>query len=279
LSGEISKEGIANLHWKKNAEPDLYGYRVYRANAAGEEFVQVSRKPVTDTTFTDTLEVKTLAKFVFYKLVALDKHFNPSGFSDFLELKRPDVIPPAPPSFTEVVSKTNGVYLVWNASPSEDVIRHELYRTEAGKEEWLQLSVFADTTTRYTDISANAGSVYSYKVRAVDRGDLRTDSRPISAKKLDSGLRPGVASFRATADRSNQQIILRWTYKETGVESFLLYRAEPGKPMRLYQTLDGKQTELTDTDLFINTLYQYRIKAVFKDGSESAFSKALEMDY
>jgi fibronectin type 3 domain-containing protein len=279
LAGAINKEGLVSLHWPQSSEPDLYGYRVYRANSPDEEFVQVSRQPIRDTIFTDTIEAKTLAKRIYYKLVALDNHFNPSAFSKQLELKRPDVVLPAPPSFTEVVATTAGVYLAWNRSSSDDVRQHELYRTEAGREEWSRIAHFTDTVSRYTDASAAATTTYTYKVRAVDEGGLTTESKPFNGKKLDLGIKPAVSAFKATVDRAGEQIVLRWTYKEEGVASYLLYRAEPGKPMRLYKTLEANTTSFTDTHLFINTLYQYRLKAVFADGEESAFSKVVEVNY
>ncbi len=279
LAGEITEEGIVKLTWKDNTEPDLLGYRVYRANSLNQEFVQVTRKAVEAAAYTDTIQVKTLAKAIYYKVVAIDTRFNPSDFSEPVELKRPDVLPPAPPSFTGVTSETSGVLLAWNRSASDDVAKQEIYRTENGKENWVLLAELPDTTQVYADASADAKVTYTYKVRAIDNATLFTDSKPFSGKRLDTGLKPAVAAIKATADREKMQIVLRWDYREADIKSFLIYRAEPGKPLRLYKTLSAQQSELLDTNLYINTIYQYRIKVLFADGSESGFSKVVEVNF
>jgi hypothetical protein len=40
-----SEIGIFMISWKKGNEPDLYGYRVYRANSLKEEFSQITKEP------------------------------------------------------------------------------------------------------------------------------------------------------------------------------------------------------------------------------------------
>jgi hypothetical protein len=47
------KEGI-ELIWRKNAEPDLLGYYVYRRKSGEEEFKRLNESPVTKETYLDT---------------------------------------------------------------------------------------------------------------------------------------------------------------------------------------------------------------------------------
>lgn len=279
LAGEITNEGVVQLSWKENTEPDLLGYRVYRGNSLKEEFVQVTKKGVDTAAFTDTIQLESLARKIYYKVVAIDRRYNPSKFSEPIELKRPDVLPPAPPSFTSVISETSAVYLRWNRSASSDVAKQEIYRTKAEQENWTLLTQLPNTVQTYEDASGDVKVTYTYKIRAIDEVQLFSDSKPFSGKKLDTGLKPDVTVMRGTADRENMQIALRWDYNQAGVESFLLYREEPGKPMYLYKTLDSKQREFIDADLFINTIYEYRLKVLFTDGSESGFSKAVQVNY
>ncbi len=46
------KEGI-ELNWRKNAEPDLLGYYVYRRKSGEEEFKRLNESPVTKETYLD----------------------------------------------------------------------------------------------------------------------------------------------------------------------------------------------------------------------------------
>ena len=47
------KEGI-ELNWRKNPEPDLLGYHVYRRKSGDEEFRRLNERPVTKETYLDT---------------------------------------------------------------------------------------------------------------------------------------------------------------------------------------------------------------------------------
>ena len=47
------KEGM-ELSWRKNAEPDLLGYHVYRRKSGEEEFKRLNENPVTKETYLDT---------------------------------------------------------------------------------------------------------------------------------------------------------------------------------------------------------------------------------
>jgi len=65
--------GATHLHWSPNAEPDLYGYRLYRGSSAG--FVPGPGNLIAapaDTGFSDPVAG------AFYKLTAIDVHGNES---------------------------------------------------------------------------------------------------------------------------------------------------------------------------------------------------------
>ena len=46
------KEGI-ELNWRKNAEPDILGYHIYRRKSGEEEFKRLNESPVTQETYLD----------------------------------------------------------------------------------------------------------------------------------------------------------------------------------------------------------------------------------
>jgi fibronectin type 3 domain-containing protein len=47
------KEGM-ELSWRKNPEPDLLGYYVYRRESGEEEFKRLNESPLTQETYLDT---------------------------------------------------------------------------------------------------------------------------------------------------------------------------------------------------------------------------------
>ncbi|MCF6404139.1 hypothetical protein L3C95_14690 [Chitinophaga filiformis] len=278
LSGLISDSGIVSLKWKANTEEDIYGYRVFRANGPDEEFVQVTRAPVRTNAFTDTITVKTLTKYIYYKLVALDGHFNPSDFSVVLKLKRPDVIPPVPPVFTDAHTDQQSVFLQWQPSTSEDVVMHKVMR--AADTTWQEIAAFktADSILQYIDTTARRGVKYNYAIAAIDDSGLKSISKTLSLQRLDMGSLEGEKTLKAAIDRDNKHIQLKWKRAE-GTTRIWVYRSAEGGPMRLFKTLDGNVQEFIDTDLLVNTIYRYKVKLQRQSDGASLFTEEITVNY
>ncbi|KAA2238699.1 hypothetical protein F0L74_21000 [Chitinophaga agrisoli] len=279
LVGQVDDKGIVQLQWQPNQETDLYAYRVFRANDSTVEFVQVTKEPIKATRFTDTIEIKTLTREVYYKLVALDGHYNPSAFSPVLTLRRPDVVPPVPPAFTAQRSEVDGIYLQWQRSTSKDVARHELLRsTDTGWQPLLRVPV-GDTLHAFTDTSAVPGRSYRYCVAAVDSSQLRSLSQPLTAARINMGSPAVKNALKAVIDREHKSIVLRWQVP-ADVTQLWLYKAIPGQPFRLYRTLEPGEKELEDTGgLFINTAYRYKMKVFRGTSGDSFFTETITVNY
>ncbi len=278
LVGEVDNKGIVKLQWQPNQETDIYAYRVFRANDSTVEFVQVTKEPVKAASFTDTIEIKTLTRQVYYKLQALDGHYNPSAFSPVLTLRRPDVVPPVPPAFTAQRSEVDGIYLQWQTSTSKDVASHELLRSiDTGWQLLLRIPV-ADTLHAWTDTSATPGRSYRYCVAAIDSSHLRSLSQPLTAARINMGSTASKNALKATIDRDHKSIILRWQLP-AGVTQLWLYKATPGQPLRLYKTLEPGDKELEDTGLFINTAYRYKMKVFRGTSGDSFFTETITVNY
>jgi fibronectin type 3 domain-containing protein len=282
LAGRVDSTGRVVLQWRANTEKDLYGYRVYRANFLSEEFSQVTVGPVPDTVFTDTINVRTLTRSVYYKVMAVDRSQNPSGFSAPLALKRPDLLPPVSPVFVTVNASDKGIELRWINSSSTDVERHLLYRRPVGKPEWEPVAAFkrADSVVRYLDVNTGIITTYEYTLVAEDERGLRSQlAKPVTAKRIDTGIRPAMAEMSVMADRERRQIVLGWNGSRKDVDRYLIYRSEAGGPLRLYKTLPAGTSAFRDKQLTVNTTYSYRVKAQYLDGAQTAFSEAISVNY
>lgn len=282
LSGSIDSLGLVTLKWKANSEKDLSGYRVYRANFANDEYSQITVSPLIDTVFRDTISVNNLTKSIYYKVIAVDHHANPSDFSKSLLLKRPDLIPPVAPVFTDIKSTDNSVIITWSNSSSDDVINHILYRRYNNEEVWTKLKEFKLSlpVTTYTDFDVKANNQYDYKLVAIDESNLESPpSQTVGVKMVDNGLRPPMEKIKAFVDRSSKFISLSWNYGENDIEKFMIYRGKLGEPLRLYASLPNKSNEFKDEQLIINTSYIYCVKASFTNGAQSFFSEKIIVKY
>ncbi len=116
------------LRWKANTEKDIKGYRIFRSNHPQHEFMNIHPAVVLDTLYIDTININTLTKNIYYRVMAIDLRENRSDLSEILQLKRPDKIPPVTPLIKDFVVEKGRIVLNWLGSSSEDVVLHRIYR-------------------------------------------------------------------------------------------------------------------------------------------------------
>jgi fibronectin type 3 domain-containing protein len=78
----VSTAGAINLIWEANAEADLAGYHVLRAQLPDTRLIRVTSTPIQDASFLDN--VQPGARFV-YAVTAVDKAGNISEPSNRVE--------------------------------------------------------------------------------------------------------------------------------------------------------------------------------------------------
>ncbi|MDB5036065.1 MAG: hypothetical protein JWQ98_3306 [Chlorobi bacterium] len=280
LAGDVDSNGVVRLRWNANGEKDLKGYRVFYANQDDHEYQQLTTDITNDTTFTDTLTLQTLSREIYYKVVALDNHFNHSGFTSPLTLTKPDVVPPAPPLISDMSVDARGITLAWKPSPSSDVVEHVLYRRASGEEIWKPVARGADRSfTGFTDTTAGIGVVYEYSLDARDdAGHLSPRSNVVSGRVYPSATARNVDGIKGAVDRERKRIVLRWN-APAGVTKIYLYKATDKGGMTMYRSLDGTATEFVDTEIFSGATYRYGVKAVTETGGESSMTTTDQIQY
>ena len=199
-----------------------------------------------------------------------------------LELKRPDVLPPVSPVFKSSKSAPEGVYLEWVNSTSTDVKEQLLYRSIPTSKDWKLIAVFnvKDSITHYLDKEADSTNYCAYTLIAKDESNLEsTPADPVKGKKLDTKIREGINKVFVNVEREKGIFELSWKKPAGTVNRFIVYRAAGEKPLTLFTSIDGNATSFTDDNVQPNTQYQYSIKIVFTDGSQSVFSEKAIVKY
>ncbi|MDJ1482970.1 hypothetical protein QNI16_20880 [Cytophagaceae bacterium YF14B1] len=277
LTGKVDSTGVVFLQWNDGKEADLFGYRVYRANSLKEEFREITPRTLKQTGLYDTIPVNTLTKKVYYKVVAVDRNYNPSAYSSPLTLNRPDRIAPVAPVFRIAQVKGDSIQLQWTKSSSDDVSRYHLYRQE--KENRVSVKEWTSSTVpvAYAEKDLIVGQRYTYILQAIDSaGNIgEVTSREIW---YETGVREGITPS-VIADRKKNLIRVSWKYTQPGVSKYVLYRAKESQPLVIYQTLDATTAQFEDTSVTVGTTYSYCIKAFFKGGMQSVMSKPVTVSY
>jgi fibronectin type 3 domain-containing protein len=280
LSGTIDTAGVVRLLWRKNAERNLLGYRVLRANAPDHEFTQLTGQVWHDTLFTDTVEVNTLTRFIYYKIAAVNNRYNHSEMTPVLALKRPDMVPPDAPVFTNVQATDSSVMLKWAASTSEDVKSHVLYRRTDETQSWTMLATLSRIDAMYVDKAVTQNVMYEYEIEAVDSSGLKAMAElPVQGRPYDTGVRPTVSGLRGSYDAAQKKVVLNWLYKPVKQEKFfyLIYRSALNTPLNHYKSIQQTQSTFADDALLGNGMYTYAVKVITDSGAESPLSERVQV--
>lgn len=270
LKGSIDSMGVVKIEWDKNTEPDLLGYMVYKANAADHVFTPVTPDFLADEFFADSTTLRTLTKKIYYRVVAFDKSRRASPYSEILELKKPDRVPPVSPVFDDFSVSDSTAMLHWVPSSSEDVKTQILYRKEEGENtEWRELTRLDAFKNTYIDKTVLPHHIYNYTLVAVDDSKLISEkSFSIQVKPYDSGIRRGVQNLRATKTMDGKQILLAWNVNPNTAHRVLIYRKINQSGLVLVEGLPSTASQFIDKSAQTGQ-FQYALKVLYKDGGES----------
>jgi fibronectin type 3 domain-containing protein len=275
IKGTVDSLGIVTLSWNANTEDDLAGYRIFRSNYADDGYVKINNEQIIATSFNDTLSLRVLSKNVYYKLAAIDKHYNESELTNALTIIRPDTIPPAPPVFRNYMVTDSSIVVYWNNSPSEDVKDHLLFRRKAGETAWKRINPVNDTTEWYNDKDVVNQTVYQYIIIAADKTGLESKpGNPIEIRATGAqNVTATIKKLNARANLIGKTILITWEPAQTQrIAKYALYRAVDNEPIILYRTLDSNQRSFSDDNVNISHNYHYRIQAITSDGIRSVLS-------
>ena len=272
LKGVIDTLGVVKLSWENNSEPDLKGYKIFRADTPNQEFTMLNKYSETTPSYSDTINLRSFNPKVYYRIMALDWRYNESEYSDVLVLNRPDKIPPTSPVFDSYKLLPDGVSLKWIKSSSDDVAKEMVYRksvTGESTDVWEKIyETVNDTISIFEDKKVIPGTKYLYTMVAIDKSGLESNpSPPLSINVMGQLVKPGVKGLYASVDRENKFVNLSWRFNEPNAEELLLYKKEKEGEYILYKTLNPSQKQFVDQGLNPNTTYLYALKVVFNDGN------------
>lgn len=280
LKAIVDAKGNVTLTWDKNAEPDLRGYKILKANALHEEFVQINKEFAIEPKFKDKLNLKTLTRTIFYSVIATDKRYNNSFKCTPIEVKRPDTISPVKPILTNLEVKPNGIKVNWINSSSEDVKYYVLYRSSGIQNKEVKLKEWQaiDSLISFLDTNVVLGEGYKYRLLVSDEDDnISISNNPFV--KYETGYRKKLTDVKFEVDRVLKTVKLKWNYNANDVEKFVLYRAKQGAPLTIIKTFNAKTKEFIDSTLSIGNIYEYRLKPVYTNGAEGIISDAVIVEY
>ncbi|MEM9258905.1 MAG: hypothetical protein AAGA62_04600, partial [Bacteroidota bacterium] len=271
LTGRIDSLGRVFLLWEPGTEPDLLGYRVYRSHARKREFLQVTSEVQHRNFFFDSTSLLVLNETILYQIVAVDNHYNPSEYSEILELKRPDKIPPAAPSISGYSARGTSVVLQIRPSESTDVVRQTIWRA-TNEEAPRPVAALGAQDTLFTDTTTAVRTAYTYSVRAEDEVGLFGDSRPLRIRSGLPATAAGPLNVARTQVQGTDEEKLQWAIPAgTEISGFQLYAGPQANALRPLRRLAPGQTEWT----IPRPEQYYALRIIYANGSRSPISQVL----
>lgn len=275
---EVDSTGQVTIHWQPVQDRDLKGYRVFKSFQADRGFVQLTRVPIADTLFTDTLSLQRLDKQVYYQVVALDGSYNQSTPSLTAVGRMPDVLPPSAPLLTKAdVDREHRVTLAWRPSSSPDVAYYDVQYRDAGDTLFQSLRMATPAQHEIQDAGfAQVPHWREYRVLAVDSAGNVAPSNLRRAVRRDGTARPAAPTdLRATVEDGH--VTLSWTVDPaTEVSHLLVYlqRADEARPVLVDRVEAQASTTLTRP---AQQGDRYRLQAVNERGVKSPLSEAAQV--
>jgi uncharacterized protein YjdB/fibronectin type 3 domain-containing protein len=252
-ASNVASTGKIKLTWNK--VDGAVKYNVYRSTSknSGYELLIAAK----GTSVTNTSAVTGEHYYYFVEAVnEAGEAFTTSRILDrTCDLPRPVV------SLSNIASSGKNK-ITWTAVAG--AVEYKVYVSTNG-EDWSLLK-----TTRATylnHISAEAGTRYYYKVRAIAETEA-ANSAYSSVKNLTCDLARPVVTLSNVA--STGKVKITWN-AVAGAKKYEVYRSTDGENWSLLKTTSG--TSLTNTSAEAGKLYYYKVKAVCSSSyADSAFS-------
>ncbi len=260
------------LAWRAAPDRDVAGYELQRAEKGDTNFAKLYGEPRAILAYTDSgYDGNTLepGREYAWRLTAVDSSGN---VSRFVEQRVRIVDDEAPEAARSLLLRNNlgrWVELTWTPSPSLDVARYVVERTDgAGAPPVVVARVGARDALQVRDTTVAKGRVATWSVVAVDSAGNRAAALRDTLTFRDVTRPP--APRRVTAVRAGGATTVRWErVVSRDFRGYVVYRAE---------RTDGPRTKLTAVPVatleFVDragtATSRYFVHAVDASGNESA---------
>ena len=255
--GNSATSGKPLLTW--DAVPGADSYNVYRAVSGEGAYTKINSTTATSYVNTGAKDGVTY----YYKITAV----NSSGEGEYSNVVSGKVVvtpKPAAPVVKIGNSATSGKpMLTWNAVPG--ATSYKVYRATSQNGTYSLLGTV--TATNYTNTGAKAGTIYWYKVKAVNSAGESPYSNIVSGQATVTTLTLGHSSTSGKPQ-------LTWK-AVSGAASYKVYRATSKNGA--YSVINTtKALTYTNTGAALGTTYYYKVEALNAAGKSMGFSAIVE---
>ena len=255
---EYSNSAI-KLTWTKAS--DVTGYYVYRSTD-GKKYSKIKTLKASTTAYTNTS--LTAGKKYYYSIASYKNTstgavaIGPKSSAINITTTSSSSVP-APSNLKVAEYSNSAIKLTWTKAP--DVTGYYVYRSTDGKK-YSKIKTLKAYTTAYTNTSLTAGKKYyysiaSYKNTSTGAVAIGPKSSAVNALTISSSKLSYPSGF-AVKEVATDAIKLVWN-KSSNASGYYIYRSIDNKNFSKIKALPSSSTSYTNTALYLDTTYYYKI--------------------
>ena len=270
---EYSNSAI-KLTWTKAS--DVTGYYVYRSTD-GKKYSKIKTLKASTTAYTNTSLTagkKYYYSIASYKNTSTGVAIGPKSSAINITTTSSSSVP-APSNLKVAEYSNSAIKLTWTKAP--DVTGYYVYRSTDGKK-YSKIKTLKAYTTAYTNTSLTAGKKYyysiaSYKNTSTGAVAIGPKSSAVNALTISSSKLSYPSGF-AVKEVATDAIKLVWN-KSSNASGYYIYRSIDNKNFSKIKALPSSSTSYTNTALYLDTTYYYKIASyVNSNGSIGLSAKS-----
>ncbi len=258
------------IKWQPVADKSVIAYNIYRSLSPKGPFKQIGHVAGHLNTFYIDKNLKDGTTY-YYSVTSV----NYAGVEgDILAYaKATTKLRPMPPrNLSGQIAGAGKLLISWWPSLNADVVKYRIYRgTEPNS-----LSLVGEVSSAkltYLDSGLEPGTTYYYKVNAVDKDGIESNSKDIKA--IETKPLPLPPKGIRVQQLNNGSVLISWDKGSPDTVSYKVFR-------RYYlviekQIADTNNTYYTDSSISPNTTYYYWVKSVDKYGQVSKSSPVVSI--
>ena len=270
---EYSNSAI-KLTWTK--APDVTGYYVYRSTD-GKKYSKIKTLKASTTAYTNTS--LTAGKKYYYSIASYKNTstgavaIGPKSSAINITTTSSSSVP-APSNLKVAEYSNSAIKLTWTKAP--DVTGYYVYRSTDGKK-YSKIKTLKASTTAYTNTSLTAGKKYYYSIASYKNTStgvaIGPKSSAVNALTISSSKLSYPSGF-AVKEVATDAIKLVWN-KSSNASGYYIYRSIDNKNFSKIKALPSSSTSYTNTALYLDTTYYYKIASyVNSNGSIGLSAKS-----
>ena len=270
---EYSNSAI-KLTWTKAS--DVTGYYVYRSTD-GKKYSKIKTLTAYTTAYTNTS--LTAGKKYYYSIASYKNTstgavaIGPKSSAINITTTSSSSVP-APSNLKVAEYSNSAIKLTWTKAP--DVTGYYVYRSTDGKK-YSKIKTLTAYTTAYTNTSLTAGKKYYYSIASYKNTStgvaIGPKSSAVNALTISSSKLSYPSGF-AVKEVATDAIKLVWN-KSSNASGYYIYRSIDNKNFSKIKALPSSSTSYTNTALYLDTTYYYKIASyVNSNGSIGLSAKS-----